>query len=143
MSVFNFIKSAGTKLFGRGKSETEALKDHATGLGLNAAGVDIGFQDGKVTASGSASSQEDKEKILLALGNVEGVETVEDSIALDESSPASEPTFYTVKSGDTLGAIAQKHYGKASQYMKIFEANKPMLEHPDRIYPGQVLRIPE
>ena len=51
--------------------------------------------------------------------------------------------FYTVKSGDTLGAIAQRHYGKASQYMKIFEANKPMLEHPDRIYPGQVLRIPD
>lgn len=142
MSIVNFVKNAGSKLFNRGKSEPEALKAHAESLGLNATGIDVGYQDGKVSASGKVSSQEEKEKILLALGNVDGVELVEEEIAVDDPT-ADEPVYYTVKSGDTLGGIAQRHYGKASQYMKIFEANRPMLEHPDRIYPGQVLRIPD
>ena len=50
--------------------------------------------------------------------------------------------FYTVRKGDTLSAIAKRHYGDANAYNSIFEANRPMLDHPDRIYPGQVLRIP-
>jgi nucleoid-associated protein YgaU len=50
--------------------------------------------------------------------------------------------FYTVKSGDTLSKISKEMYGNANQYMKIFEANKPMLKDPDKIYPGQVLRVP-
>ena len=45
-------------------------------------------------------------------------------------------------SGDTLGKIAKNYYGNAMKYPVIFEANKPMLTHPDKIYPGQVLRIP-
>lgn len=59
------------------------------------------------------------------------------------SAPASESQFYTVKAGDTLSAIAKQVYGNANLYNKIFEANKPMLKSPDKIYPGQVLRIPE
>ncbi|MNP81676.1 LysM domain/BON superfamily protein [compost metagenome] len=51
--------------------------------------------------------------------------------------------FVTVKKGDTLSAISKAEYGDANKYNKIFEANKPMLSHPDKIYPGQVLRIPE
>ena len=57
--------------------------------------------------------------------------------------PAPEARFVTVKKGDTLSAIAKAEYGNANAYMKIFEANKPMLSHPDKIYPGQVLRIPD
>jgi nucleoid-associated protein YgaU len=56
--------------------------------------------------------------------------------------PAPEATFYTVKSGDTLSKIAKDQYGNASKYPAIFEANRPMLLDPDKIYPGQVLRIP-
>ena len=83
-----------------------------------------------------------KRKILLALGNVEGVGEVEDRITV--TAPAVAPArFVTVKKGDTLSAIAKAEYGNANAYMKIFEANKPMLSHPDKIYPGQVLRIPE
>lgn len=50
---------------------------------------------------------------------------------------------HTVELGDTLSAISLKYYGDANQYMKIFDANKPLLKDPDKIYPGQVLRIPE
>ncbi|MEQ6600404.1 peptidoglycan-binding protein LysM, partial [Pseudomonas aeruginosa] len=95
----------------------------------------------KVIASGEVASQEEKEKILLALGNVAGVSSVEDKITVAQAAP--EARFVTVKKGDTLSAIAKAEYGNANAYMKIFEANKPMLSHPDKIYPGQVLRIPE
>jgi len=56
--------------------------------------------------------------------------------------PADESRYYTVVKGDTLSAIAKTQYGNANAYMKIFDANKPMLSNPDKIYPGQVLRIP-
>ena len=56
--------------------------------------------------------------------------------------PEPAATFYTVVSGDSLSKIAKKHYGDASKYPVIFDANRPMLKDPDKIYPGQVLRIP-
>jgi nucleoid-associated protein YgaU len=77
---------------------------------------------------------EEREKVILAVGNVEGVATVE--------AEADENMFHTVEKGDTLSAIAKKTLGSANRYMEIFEANKPMLSHPDKIYPGQMLRIP-
>ena len=61
-------------------------------------------------------------------------------MSVDTSEP--EGTYYTVVSGDTLSKISKNAYGDAEQVQKIFEANTPMLKHPDKIYPGQVLRIP-
>jgi len=61
--------------------------------------------------------------------------------AAESASDDGERT-YTVVSGDTLWRIAERQYGNGSHYMKIFEANTDVLEHPDRIYPGQKLRIP-
>ncbi|HEU0199993.1 MAG TPA: peptidoglycan-binding protein LysM, partial [Burkholderiaceae bacterium] len=89
---------------------------------------------------GVAKDQETKEKVLLAAGNVEGVAAVEDMMSVDRSAPAAQ--FYTVVKGDTLSKIAKQFYGNANDYPRIFEANKPMLTHPDKIYPGQNLRIP-
>ena len=82
----------------------------------------------------------DAEKAILAAGNIEGVAQVESRLKIETEEPASE--FYTVKSGDTLSGISKHVYGDSGQYMKIFEANKPMLSDPDKIYPGQTLRIP-
>jgi nucleoid-associated protein YgaU len=59
------------------------------------------------------------------------------------ASAAAGDRTYTVKSGDTLSAIAKQFYNDASQYMKIFEANKNLLSSPDKIAPGQVLTIPD
>jgi nucleoid-associated protein YgaU len=78
--------------------------------------------------------------VILAAGNVYGVAAVQDMMTVDLSQP--EAKFYTVVKGDTLSKIAKEFYGNANAYMKIFEANKPMLSHPDKIYPGQNLRIP-
>jgi nucleoid-associated protein YgaU len=91
--------------------------------------------------TGDGISQELKEKILVAVGNVAGISGVEDNVAV--AQPEAESRFYTVKKGDTLSAVAKEMYGNANLYNKIFEANKPMLSHPDKIYPGQVLRIPQ
>jgi nucleoid-associated protein YgaU len=93
-----------------------------------------------VTVSGLAADQQTKEKILLCCGNVAGVAKVNDELRVAE--PADAAKYYTVVKGDTLSKIAKEFYGDANAYPKIFEANKPMLGHPDKIYPGQTLRIP-
>ena len=93
-----------------------------------------------VTVSGVAPDQATKEKIVLCCGNVQGIAKVNDMLTVEQ--PADESRYYTVVKGDTLSAIAKKEYGNANEYMKIFEANKPMLKSPDKIYPGQNLRIP-
>lgn len=158
MGMFSFIKNAGEKLFGIGEAKAEeaspnkaeaanqaaadAIANYVKKMDLSAENLAISFDGatGTVTVAGAAQTQEIKEKILLCCGNVAGVEAVEDQLSVIEV--AAEPVFHTVKSGDTLSHIAKAHYGNANAYMKIFEANKPMLSHPDKIYPGQVLRIP-
>lgn len=141
MGLWNFMKGAGKKIFG-GDDDAEvsgaALKDELKDLGLEADGLDIQVEGDQVKVSGTAVSQEMKEKVILAVGNVEGVATVEDNIDGGEG----EPTFHTVEKGDTLWAVAEKALGNGARYTEIFEANRPMLSDPDKIYPGQVLRIP-
>ncbi|TVQ52709.1 MAG: peptidoglycan-binding protein LysM [Rhodobacteraceae bacterium] len=142
MGVFSFLKSAGKAVFG-GKAaaeEPEKLKEEIAGVGVDAGGLDIVVVGDTVKLTGKAATQEAREKAILAVGNIEGVATVEEAIVVEASEPES--VFHTVERGDTLSAIARKHYGDANAYTKIFEANKPMLSHPDKIYPGQVLRIP-
>lgn len=144
MGMFAFVKEAGVKLWeslvGQEAQAAESLKEHVAKVGLGNPNIEVSVEGDKVIASGEVASQEEKEKILLALGNVAGVAEVEDRISV--AAPAPEARFVTVKKGDTLSAIAKAEYGNANAYMKIFEANKPMLSHPDKIYPGQVLRIP-
>jgi len=165
MGLFAFIKNAGEKLLGLGeakvteaaakasptpanieaanKAAANAIADYVKKMNLTAEGLTIGFDGASATVivQGMAATQEVKEKILLCCGNVAGVEHVQDQLGVVAAAAA--PVFYTVVSGDTLSKIAKQHYGNANAYMKIFEANKPMLNHPDKIYPGQVLRIPE
>lgn len=142
MGIFDFVKAAGRALGLSGSDEPKSddLVGTLNELKLGGDGMNVVVEGDTVKVTGSAASQEEKEKIVLALGNVAGVAKVEEKI--DVSGDGSQSTFYTVKSGDTLSAIAKAHYGDANKYMTIFEANKPMLTHPDKIYPGQVLRIP-
>lgn len=143
MGVWSFVKDAGKSLFG-GKAEAATLPDadvlmaEVKDLGLDPSGVDITVEGDRVKVGGKAVSAEMKEKIILAVGNVAGVAEVE----AEDAPDAPEPRFHTVVKGDTLSAIAKKTLGNANRYNEIFEANKPMLSHPDKIYPGQVLRIP-
>ncbi|KGT94880.1 peptidoglycan-binding protein [Erwinia typographi] len=145
MGLFNFVKEAGEKLWDSvtgGDDQNKKLQDHISSLNLPGSDkIEVKVADGKASISGEALSQELKEKVLIAVGNVAGITAVEDNVSVQQTAP--EATFYTVKKGDTLSGISKEVYKDASKYNKIFEANRPMLSHPDKIYPGQTLRIPE
>lgn len=139
MGLFSFLKGKGKQIGAADAGEAlspEALKAELQHLGLDH-GLDVAIEGDKVTITGTPKDQAAKEKAIVAMGNIAGVASVADE------TPGDEPVFYTVVSGDTLSAIAKKTLGSASKYPEIFEANKPMLTDPDKIYPGQVLRIPK
>ena len=145
MGLISFVKSAGAKLFGASEAKAATVDDMHKELakhGLDASDVKITVDGDKVHVTGNAANTEQAEKIAIALGNTVGVQTVQNDIKPATSAPESK--FYTVKSGDTLWAISEREYGKGKgdKYDTIFQANKPMLTHPDKIYPGQVLRVP-
>ena len=146
MSIFSFVKEAGAKLIDLltpgNANAGENLKKHIEEVGLGNPNVHATVDGDKVTITGEVASQEEKEKIILAAGNIAGVASVEDQITVSGPVVAA-ARFVVVKKGDTLSAISLAVYGNANLYNKIFEANKPMLSHPDKIYPGQTLRIPE
>jgi nucleoid-associated protein YgaU len=89
---------------------------------------------------GVADDRANRENIILAAGNVNGEAGVEDTMTVSRSGAAAQ--YDTVVRGDTLSKFARQFYGDANNYPAIFEANKPMLQHPDKIYPGQNLCIP-
>ena len=145
MGLLNFIKDVGEKLFGASEAKAataDELKKELDKHGLNADGLNISVDGDKVTISGEAASTEDAEKIALALGNTVGVAQVDNQLKATQA--AAEAKMYTVQKGDNLWKIAEAQYGKGqgAKNTLIFEANKPMLTSPDKIYPGQVLRIP-
>ncbi len=146
MGLWNFVKNAGKSVFGSAEAAEApeaaeaAIKKEVGDLGLDLDGLDLKVEGDKVVMSGAAVSQEVKEKIILAAGNIDGIASVEDTASTPD---AREPVFHTVEKGDTLWAISAKHLGNGAHYQKIFEANTPMLSHPDKIYPGQMLRIPQ
>jgi len=116
--------------------------------GLQIDGLDVQVRDEVATVSGQAKSQADREKAVLLVGNIDGIARVDDrltvlALAANTGGEAQLPSeFYTVQKGDTLSKIAKHYYGDANKYPQIFEANRPMLSDPDKIYPGQMLRIP-
>lgn len=153
MGLFSFLKNAGAKLFKKKEEEAdpatiEAVREENMKTMLNAVNAleldlkdfYLDLQGDKVTVFGEAASQADKEKVILAVGNVEGIATVDDRMTVGKPEP--EAKFYEVKKGDSLSKIAKEFYGDAMKYPVIFEANKPMLKDPNLIYPGQMLRIP-
>jgi nucleoid-associated protein YgaU len=187
MGIFDFVKNAGAKVFKRepdDKAESyKPLRQHVEEHGIDADDIQFRLERGVLVVEGSVPDQDTREKVILIVGNVEGVDKVDDRLRVGKAptltgssvpgarapleavngtpgAPRPEPAVaraaagggggaggwtsrtYTVKKGDTLSAIAKETLGNANRYMLIFEANKPMLKDPDKIYPGQVLRIP-
>lgn len=152
MGFFDFVSDAGKKLFGGGKPENkdqhaQALKKELDSHQLGTENVAVEVDGSTAVIKGDVADQSAFEKAVLAVGNTLGISKVNtDDVkitAADVADAPAEPRFHTVAKGDTLWAVATKEYGDGSKYTEIFEANKPMLTDPDKIYPGQVLRIPE
>ena len=167
MGLFDFIKSAGKKIGIGGDDDApdaDALKKELDSHGLGTEKVAVEVKGDTVVLKGAVKDQSIFEKAIVAVGNTLGISKVEASelhVVLPEptmtleamtseelakfASPVKEPKFHTVKKGDNLWKIAEAAYGKGkgAKYTVIFEANKPMLSDPDKIYPGQVLRIPD
>ncbi|MBK8620632.1 MAG: peptidoglycan-binding protein LysM [Saprospiraceae bacterium] len=162
MGLFSFLKNAGAKLFSKNeeekapvetttsnvdemtaaikKSREAALLSLVKSHGLEVENLAIEVNDDQIVVYGQTENVATKEKVVLTLGNVEGISCVDDRISVVQTEPES--SFYEVKKGDTLSKISKEYYGDMMKYNIIFEANKPMLTSPDLIYPGQVLRIP-
>jgi len=159
MGLFNFLKNAGAKLIDKNekhvnsddnlknmtdeiarKQKESVLTSLVQGLNVDIQDFSLSFDGEIVTVYGQVDSQEDKEKIVLRLGNVNGIAGVDDRMSV--VTPAPTATFYEVKRGDSLSKIAKQFYGDPMKYKLIFEANQPMLDNPDVIFPGQTLRIP-
>jgi len=170
MGMFSFIKEAGEKLFGISKAEAaepatpaapatpapptteqaaalsnaagNAIATYINKMGLKVERLDVKYDAASetVTVSGMAPDQNTREKVVLCCGNVAHVTQVNDLMTV--ATPEPESQMYTVVKGDNLSKISKHFYDTPNKYPQIFEANKPMLTHPDKIYPGQVLRIP-
>lgn len=172
MGLFSFLSSAGEDKLtekvevspGRiNELREQNISKKIAKLGLNGEPVTVAVDGEVATLTGTAPDQAALEKIVLCAGNQHGIGKVDCRITIAAPAVAAPPAtaaagassgkaaapaatapsaFYTVKSGDTLGKIAKEYYGNAAKYPLIFEANKPMLSDPDKIYPGQSLRIP-
>ena len=141
MGLFSFAKDIGRKLFNKEEEAPEKIKAHieADNPGVN--NLEVTVSDGIVSLTGAASSAEALEKAVLMAGTVKGVSEVKTE-GVTAPPATSTVEYYEIVAGDTLSAIAQQYYGKASAYVKIFEANKQVIKDPDKIFIGQKIRIP-
>ena len=153
MGLLSFVKNAGAKLFGIGDTNEEKAQKivaHLNSFELDTTALQVSVEDETVTLGGSVKTIFDKIRVVATAGNIEGMSAVNDDslsvgeaveINLDDTTEKNE-NYYTVVSGDNLSKKSKHMYGDANKYNVIFKANEPMLKHPDKIYPGQVLAIP-
>jgi nucleoid-associated protein YgaU len=146
MGLFDFVKDVGRQIFDTDAEAADTIKNHLEVKTHGLSNLEVEFDDGTVTLCGDCSNQAVREQAILIAGNIQGVEKI---IADDLRAPEPKPEepeekaeIYEIVSGDTLGAIAKRYYGNASKYTKIFEANKDIISDPNKIYPGQKIRIP-
>ncbi len=161
MGLFDFLKGGKkAEATTSTKSPSQVLRE----AGLDPSTLKFGFgSDGTVTISGVAVSDSERQRIVNLVSEIPGVTSVNNQIDLAavgaESSSTDSMDFsggsdpepvtvtgtkeYTVVSGDTLWKISKEHYGEGGKYMKIFEANRDILDDPDKIQVGQVLKLPD
>lgn len=167
MAIWDFVKDAGKSVFGKAEAaelkapaapdaaakpapdadttrKVAALKAELKALNLDKDDVHLTLRGGDtVKIQSLGADRETLEKLILAIGNIEGIAKVEADLPEAGPDAGKAPVFHTVKKGETLSAIAKAYLGSAGKYNAIFEANRPMLSDPDKIYPGQTLRIPQ
>lgn len=151
MGLFDFMRGKGRRVQ-QGNEAAEIRTLLTTALGSKLQNLTVTYKDGLATLTGQAATQADREKAVLLAGNVSDVERVDDrlTVAPPPQAPAqpqqpqtAAPRFYTIESGDSLSKIAKAFYGDANRWPDLFEANREVIEDPDKIYPGQQIRVPQ
>ena len=146
MGLFDFMQDVGRQLFDTDDEAADNIKQHLEIKTSGLSNLTVDFDDGVVTVCGDCTNAAVRDQAILIAGNVKGVTKV---VADELRAPAPKPEepeekveIYEIASGDTLGSIAKHFYGSAGKYMKIFEANRGVISDPNKIYPGQKIRIP-
>lgn len=147
MGLFDFVKDVGRQVFNTDSEAADNIKQHLEIKTTGVSNLEVEFDDGVATICGDCTNAATRDSAILIAGNIQGVErVVADDLRAPEPKPeepaAPEVQFYEIVSGDTLGGIAKRFYGKASKYTAIFEANRDIISDPNKIYPGQKIRIP-
>lgn len=147
MSLLDFARDLGRQVFDRDDVAGEKIKQHLETVLTPIKNLDVKYDDGVVTLCGECRSQGDRDLAVLTAGHIAGVkQVISNELTAPAPKPAAppEPKFeiYEIVRGDTLGGISKRYYGAAGKYMRIFEANKNIIEDPNKIYPGQKIRIP-
>jgi len=157
MDLFGFAKDIGRRIFNKDEEAAEKIKELIEANNPGVENLEVEFDNGVVSLAGQCSSSAAREKCVLMAGNVQGVVDVYatkmgvspaagggSKVGVEAEAEVAEEKveFYVIQSGDTLGKLAKKHYGNAMEYPRIFEANREVIEDPDKIYVGQKIRIP-
>jgi nucleoid-associated protein YgaU len=145
MGLFDFLSGKGFE------TKVQDAIQQISGMNLGVENLSAKVDGKFVTLSGEAASREAQAKVMEVFNQMVATDNTLNTIRVMEApqqpepEPADESTeeVYEVVSGDTLSAIALKYYGNAQEYMKIFEANRDILDNPDLIKVGQKLRIPK
>ena len=142
MGLFDFAANVGRKLYAKEEEAPAKIKEHIEEDNPGIEDLLVAFNKGIVTLSGNANSPEALEKAILMAGNIMGVSKIINKVK--STLPfSSNVEYYEIKSGDTLWAVAKKHYGDGNSYTKIVEANKEVIKDADKIFPGQKIRLPK
>ena len=142
MGLFDFAADIGKNIFGIGDANAaDQIKENIEANNPGVTDLTVSLDDEICTLGGACDTADAKEKTVLMAGNMKGVASVNGD-ALTAPEAVAETEYYTIKSGDTLWAIASKFLGNGSKYPEIFEANREVIEDPDKIFPGQKIRIP-
>jgi hypothetical protein len=152
MSLFGFVKDIGRRLFNKDEEAAEKIKEHILAHNPGVENLEVTFENGIVGLSGRCTNKDAFQKCVLMAGNVQGVIDVYatglvpyvDPAAPPKTAAAAEPEeiYYVIEKGDTLWKIAAKFLGSGNRYPEIFEANREVILDPDKIFPGQKIRIP-
>jgi len=154
MGIFSFLKNVGASVLKGGNDAGDIEKLLGEELSGKIKSLKANVSDGIAKIQGICDSIPTKEKAILLAGNIKGIEHVDGDSLQVASAAAPTPVqselnetevseFYEIKSGDNLSKIAKQYYGNANKYPLIFEANREVIKHPDKIYPGQKIRIPK
>jgi LysM repeat protein len=154
MSLFGFVKDIGRRLFNKDEEAAAKIKEHILAHNPGVENLEVTFENGIVGLSGRCTNKGAFQKCVLMAGNVQGVIDVYATGLVPYVDPAAPPkaaaaaaaepeeTYYVIEKGDSLWKIAAKFLGSGNRSPEIFEANREVILDPDKIFPGQKIRIP-